>query len=1415
MKNKKVSMLIAASAAAATMLVATPSTSSFATTIKHEKNTKSENTNTENQNSTLKNGQVNNINKLVKNEQVKNVNQSASKKTAVTKSTKSLKKVELAQVNLFTGKVVKLPKETERAQATGFSVNFNGSNHITYYNNQNVNPDMVQTEFHSKTQEQLYNYLMNPNNRWVAENEAIGLHGGDTANDCVFFVSSALRAIGINIPDNIGYTTNLMNELQNLGWERETNLSTLEPGDICFASTAHTYVFMGWANKAEGVAWVADNQFSWFGTNFHPRSQASVPNVDVSPTTCYYRLPGNYSVVGNTSQVNMPVNYDYSVGTVNAQGLNVRQEPALDSSVLTCLNYGQRVQILSQDGNWLKINYNGQPAYVWASYVTGTTPTVKKPYEGNYNVISTGTVNFDGGAYTDVMSGGTWYSNVRGTLNNGTKVSIINQNANWYQIEYKDGTAWIPKDRLQTNLSYKVIGTGKVDFNSLSYTDVMSEGTWYSNIVGTLNNGTSINIIGQNADWYKIEYNNGVAWIPKNRVESGLNDKVIGTGKIDFNDLSYTDVMSEGTWYSTIVGALNNGSNVKIISQNADWYQIEYNNGTAWVLKSRVNTSLNDNYKVISTGQVNFLSGNYTDIMSEGTWYSTVLGTINNGTNIKIIGENTDWYKIEYNNGTAWIPKNRVNTNVNRKIIEKAQINFLSGNYTDIMSAGTWYSDVAGTLNNGTNINIVGENGNWFEIEYNNGLAWVPKARVNTNVNRKVIQTGYVNFLSGGYTDIMSEGTWYSNVAGTLNNGTKINVVGENTNWFEIEYGNGLVWIPKNRVHINRKIIEKGQVNFLSGNYTDIMSEGTWYSNVAGTLNNGTNVNIVAENGSWLEIEYQNGLVWIPKARVNTNIDRTVIQTGYVNFLGGSYTDIMSAGTWYSDVAGTLNNETKVNIVSQKNNWYEIEYGNGTVWIPTNRVNTLHDTVLGTGTVDFSGGSYTDVMSAGTWYSTVVGTLNNGTNINIVGESGNWYKIETGNTNVWIPKDRVNTDYGKPSIKTAYINFNGGNFTDIMNGPTWDTSLAGTLNNGTQVSVIGENGAWYQIKYGNGSAWVLKDRVGTSQYNYGNAVYSETMNQYIADELQEYIDCVGGGLSNSQLDSITNQLAGAINPQNAATDLEFLRIDQFRNVNFNAVQNLLNGKGVFSGQAAAFIGAAKQYNLDPVYLMSQSALETGWGTSNFAQGITITQIANENEPIYENGVLVGYQMINLPAPVTVYDLFGIGAYNASAYFPNKTTILATTYAYNHGWTNVSNAIYGAAAFLSNNYVHNPDIAQNTPYEIRYIDAPADDIWHQYATDITYAEQIAGLMSQNKDLYSEGDVFNFAVPQFQGQQGVASFAVEPNAEIKSEPKEGKENVVKNLKKGSKVVVTGEKGNWYKVNYGEGTGWVKKDKIKKEK
>ncbi len=96
-------------------------------------------------------------------------------------------------------------------------------------------------------------------------------------NGCVAFASTALRHVGVTIPqdgkiDGLGvsritgaFARYLTDEL---GWARVDDMAELEPGDLVFSTDApccpgypnHVMMFDGWKARARGVAVVVDNQ---------------------------------------------------------------------------------------------------------------------------------------------------------------------------------------------------------------------------------------------------------------------------------------------------------------------------------------------------------------------------------------------------------------------------------------------------------------------------------------------------------------------------------------------------------------------------------------------------------------------------------------------------------------------------------------------------------------------------------------------------------------------------------------------------------------------------------------------------------------------------------------------------------------------------------------------------------------------------------------------------------------------------------------------------------------------------------------------------------------------------------------------------------------------------------------------------
>ncbi|MCR2821417.1 peptidoglycan-binding protein [Lederbergia panacisoli] len=168
---------------------------------------------------------------------------------------------------------------------------------------------------------------------------------------------------------------------------------------------------------------------------------------------------------------------------------------------------------------------------------------------------------------------------------------------------------------------------------------------------------------------------------------------------------------------------------------------------------------------------------------------------------------------------------------------------------------------------------------------------------------------------------------------------------------------------------------------------------------------------------------------------------------------------------------------------------------------------------------------------------------------------------------------------------------------------------------------------------------------------------------------------------------------------------------------------VLNDKGILKGTESSYIKASKEHNVNEIYLVAHSLLETGNGTSTLAKGVYVDK--NGNTIRDSKGNLILDEKKVPKDAVKVYNMFGIAAVDSNA------TNGGAKYAFLKSWTTPEKAISGGAEWISTNYVNHPTYKQNTLYKMRW--NPNNPGTHQYATDIGWAvKQLARI----KNLYDQ-------------------------------------------------------------------------------
>ena len=220
-----------------------------------------------------------------------------------------------------------------------------------------------------------------------------------------------------------------------------------------------------------------------------------------------------------------------------------------------------------------------------------------------------------------------------------------------------------------------------------------------------------------------------------------------------------------------------------------------------------------------------------------------------------------------------------------------------------------------------------------------------------------------------------------------------------------------------------------------------------------------------------------------------------------------------------------------------------------------------------------------------------------------------------------------------------------------------------------------------------------------------------TLNSYTLDQVIGFLSVSQG---NQMRFVDISQVCGA-----AAED-----IDAFIDSTSNGRNGMLHGLG------STIVEAAAQYGLNAVYLLSHAIVESGWGTSQLANGYH-----------YEGGYINGTYY----AAGTYYNFFGIGAYDNSPLSGGRLAAIK------NGWNSPEAAMSGAARWISKYYVHSSTYPQRTLYAMKwdYLRSDGNQTygWHQYATSVTWPETIAEVMNEFYDAHGGADQLPYIIPVY--------------------------------------------------------------------
>jgi len=346
-------------------------------------------------------------------------------------------------------------------------------------------------------------------------------------------------------------------------------------------------------------------------------------------------------------------------------------------------------------------------------------------------------------------------------------LTVLKEKGDWIQVQTVNGkkgwiAGWLTAKKnstITTNQTAEILNNGL---------RVRSGAGTTNKVLGTVQKGETYKVLQSKNGWIQIDSPFGKGWISKDyatiidsSTSSSGNGKgknvtptIIGTGKVT---ASVLNVRESASTNATIVGKLNKGATVSIISQSASWTNILFNGSSAWVSSQYVDKSSNSSTEVNTTSKVK-ITASVLKVRSSNSLNASEVGKVTKNQTFSVLEEKNDWVKIEYTNGkTGWIAAwytekvaNSSNPQETTGSSSKQEVTILN-NGTNIRKQATTNSSVVYRASKGEQFEIVEQSGDWYEIKLDNGstgfvAGWIISINGKTSTNN---QTATEKYLSG------------------------------------------------------------------------------------------------------------------------------------------------------------------------------------------------------------------------------------------------------------------------------------------------------------------------------------------------------------------------------------------------------------------------------------------------------------------------------------------------------------------------------------------------------------------------------------------------------------------------------------------------------------------------------------------
>lgn len=213
-------------------------------------------------------------------------------------------------------------------------------------------------------------------------------------------------------------------------------------------------------------------------------------------------------------------------------------------------------------------------------------------------------------------------------------------------------------------------------------------------VVELLQNGNKLTVLAHEGKWYKVSApDNVIGWIVSDYISSTDSSTGTITG-------SNVNLRSDSNTSGNVIGTLQKGDKLDILTQGENWYKVKTSDGTVgWVSKDFVSLTGAVNTDTSSTAGI--VTGSNVNLRSDSSLSSKIIGTLQKNNNLEILAQSDNWYKIKTSsNVIGWVSKDFISLtqdnsrNSDRKLSSRSETTRVSSEHDEIVAYAKQFLDV-------------------------------------------------------------------------------------------------------------------------------------------------------------------------------------------------------------------------------------------------------------------------------------------------------------------------------------------------------------------------------------------------------------------------------------------------------------------------------------------------------------------------------------------------------------------------------------------------------------------------------------------------------------------------------------------------------------------------------------------------